>query len=149
MQHGALIDLGQALVAFRRGSARYDVDWALDLLPLAAGRLPMPEVARIVATSERSLRRRIEKSVGLSFWALASVLRFQRTLRLLSSAGGEALSLTQAALEGGYADQAHMTREFRSYGGFTPARRPALTLGTMPLSGLAETFKIEERSPAR
>ncbi len=58
MQHGALIILGQASVAFRRGSARYDVDWALDVLPLAAGRLPMPEVARIVAMSERNLQVR-------------------------------------------------------------------------------------------
>ncbi len=80
----------------------------------------MPEAARIVAMSERNLRRHIEKSVGLSVRALVSVLRFQRTLRLLSSNGGEALSLIQAALEGGYADQAHMTREFRRHGGFTP-----------------------------
>jgi transcriptional regulator GlxA family with amidase domain len=98
--------------------------------------------------SERNLRRRIETSVGLSFKALASVLRFQRTLRLLSPTGGKALGLTQAALEGGYADQAHMTREFRRHGGFTPARRPALTLGTMPLGGLAETFKIDAGVPS-
>jgi AraC-like DNA-binding protein len=149
----AVVATGRALAAFggrpaRAGADEASVDRALDLLHLAGGRLAMPELARIVGVPERSLRRRVEEAVGLSFKALASVLRFQRTLRLLAGPEGRTLTLAQAALEAGYADQAHMTREFRRHGGFTPARQPPVALGSLPLGGLAETFKIEAASPA-
>ncbi len=151
--HEAVVATGRALAAFggrpaRAGADEASVDRALDLLHLAGGRLAMPELARIVGVPERSLRRRVEEAVGLSFKALASVLRFQRTLRLLAGPEGRTLTLAQAALEAGYADQAHMTREFRRHGGFTPARQPPVALGSLPLGGLAETFKIEAASPA-
>lgn len=146
--HGAMVATGQTLAASRGHAVRAGIDRALDLLHLTAGRLAMPEVARIVGMPERSLRRHVEEAVGLSFKALASVLRFQRTLRLLAGPDGQALTLAQAALEGGYADQAHMTREFQRHGGFTPRRRPPVAFGSLPLGDLAETFKIEAGVPA-
>lgn len=147
--HGALVLVGQALAATTRGTARPPIDRALDLLHLAGGRLPVRDLARLAGLPERTLRRHVEAAVGLSVKALGSVLRFQRTLRLLAADGAPPLTLTQAALEGGYADQAHMTREFRRLGGFTPRRRPTVAFGSLPLLGLAfesapdlaETFK--------
>jgi AraC-like DNA-binding protein len=53
------------------------------------------------------------------------------------------LTLAEAALEGGYSDQAHMTREFRRYGGFTPGRRPPVAFGSLPIGPLAGTFKMD------
>lgn len=108
---------------------------------LTGGRLPLPDLARTVGMSKRTLRRSIGGSVGLSFKALAPVLRFQRTVRLLAGPQGRGPTLTQAAHEGGYSDQAHMTREFRRHGGFTPGRRPPVALGSLALPGPTETFK--------
>ncbi|WP_386068498.1 helix-turn-helix domain-containing protein [Tahibacter sp. UC22_41] len=112
---------------------------AIDLLHRSGGRASQTELAAASGLAPRSLRRRIAATVGLSYKAFASVLRFQRTLRLLAQQ--PATSLGQAALEGGYSDQAHMTREFRRHGGFTPGTRPPAVLIGMPLGGLAETFK--------
>lgn len=140
--HEAVASIGRAFSVATYRPVLAGTDHALDLLHLTAGRLSMPEVAQVVGVPERSLRRRIEEAVGLPFKALASVLRFQRTLRLLAVPNGPTLTLAQAALEGGYADQAHMTREFQRHGGFTPGRRPPVALGSLPLGGLAETFKM-------
>jgi AraC-like DNA-binding protein len=75
----------------------------------------------------RTLRRHLSRALGLSFKAYSSVLRFQRTMRLLTREE-RPLGLADAALEGGYSDQAHMTRDFRRHGGFTPGARPPLVL---------------------
>lgn len=112
---------------------------AIDLLHLAGGRLLASDAARAVGVPERTLRRHILGAVGLSFKAFAAVLRFQRTMRFLTASPH--LTLAQAALEGGYSDQAHMTREFRRYGGFTPGQRPEVALGSLPIGQVAETFK--------
>jgi len=116
-----------------------DTTLVIDLLHRSGGRASQTELAAASGLAPRSLRRRIAATVGLSYKAFASVLRFQRTMRLLAQQ--PAPSLGQAALEGGYSDQAHMTREFRRHGGFTPGTRPPAVLIGMPLGGLAETFK--------
>ncbi|WP_257388137.1 AraC family transcriptional regulator [Tahibacter caeni] len=112
---------------------------AIDLLHESGGRLGQSELAAASGLAPRSLRRHLAEAVGLSYKTFASVLRFQRTMRLLAQQ--PAPSLGQAALEGGYSDQAHMTREFRRHGGFTPGTRPPAVLIGMPIGGLAETFK--------
>lgn len=116
----SMIERAPASIAQRRSLG------AIELLQQSGGRLPVAELAAAVASSERTLRRDILHSVGLSVKTLASVMRFQRTLQLLHAVSPQ--SLTQIALEGGYSDQAHMTREFRLLGGFTPALRPAVAL---------------------
>jgi len=68
--------------------------------------------------SSRTLRRDMAAVAGLPLRSLAGILRFQRAMDLLQAARP---SLGEVALAAGYADQADMTREFRRYGGFTPA----------------------------
>lgn len=78
--------------------------------------------------SARALRRDVQAAVGLSLRSLAGVLRFQRAVVLLNARA--ASSLADLASSAGYADQAHMTREFRRFGGFTPALpQPVPVLG--------------------
>lgn len=113
---------------------------AIDLLHLTGGRMAITDMSLAVDVPERTLRRRIEQAAGLSFKTLAAVLRFQRTIRLLAATSNLRLSLAQAALEGGYSDQAHMTREFKRYGGFTPGKRPPVAFGSLPIGQLAEIF---------
>lgn len=81
----------------------------------------MGDCERIDGTApaaSRTLRRDIAAAVGLPLRMLAGILRFQAALSHLEAG---APSLTEVALAAGYADQAHMTREFRRFGGFTPA----------------------------
>jgi AraC-like DNA-binding protein len=66
--------------------------------------------------SERQLRRRFAVAVGYGPKTLQRVLRLRRFLR------ADPASLAQAALEAGYSDQAHLTRECRDLTGLTPSR---------------------------
>ena len=68
--------------------------------------------------SARTLRRDVAVVAGLPLRTLAGVLRFQHAMDIRERG---ASSLTELAVAAGYADQAHMTRAFRRFGGFTPA----------------------------
>ncbi|WP_368310740.1 helix-turn-helix domain-containing protein [Luteibacter sp. CQ10] len=118
-------------IAHRRAASAHapvaTVRRALTVIQAAGGRLRLDEVARLVGVPERTLRRQLTLAVGLSFKAFSSVLRFQRAMRLLTD-GPAPLDPADAAIESGYSDQAHMIREFRRHGGFTPGSRPALVL---------------------
>jgi AraC-like DNA-binding protein len=82
-------------------------------------------VSAVVSESGYSHRRFIslfEESTGITPKRFARVVRFRETLEALKRGelSGESLGALAAAL--GYADQAHLTREFREYAGITPAR---------------------------
>lgn len=76
------------------------------------------QVARAVGLGERQLERRFLARVGLSPKRYAQLARFERAQRLARRGG----SLSQVALESGYADQPHFIREFRRFAGTTPGR---------------------------
>ncbi|MES2608668.1 MAG: AraC family transcriptional regulator [Pseudomonadota bacterium] len=80
---------------------------------------PLHALCATLDLPERTLRRDMLAAVGLPLRSLAGILRFQRAMALLQ--GGAQPSLAHLAHEAGYADQAHMTRQFRKLGGFTPA----------------------------
>ena len=66
--------------------------------------------------SERQLRRRFQAAAGYGPKTLQRVLRFRRFL------AGPRDDLARAALEAGYADQPHLTREVARLAGTTPAQ---------------------------
>jgi AraC-like DNA-binding protein len=66
--------------------------------------------------SERQIERIFAQEVGLSPKNFSRIIRFQQVFKLAAAAG----SLTQLALEAGYFDQAHFSREFRSFTGLSP-----------------------------
>lgn len=72
-----------------------------------------------IGLSERQLHRRCIAALGYGPKTLERILRFQRFLGLARSRGG---GLAQLAVESGYADQPHLTRECVRLGGATPAR---------------------------
>jgi len=76
-------------------------------------------IAADLGISERHLRRRCEVAVGYGPKTLERVLRFQRFCRL---AHRSSASLAQLAVESGYADQAHLNREYLRLAGTTPGR---------------------------
>lgn len=85
------------------------------------GQTRVHEVAAGVGWSSRQLEREFRVGVGLSPKAFARIMRFQNLLRLVGE--GTLREWTSLALEGGYADQPHMVREFREFAGHTPAER--------------------------
>ena len=89
---------------------------------IAAGEPPskslIPWLARELALSERTLRRRFDEAFGYGPKTLDRILRFQRFLALArGTRNPSAASLAAAA---GYADQAHLTRECRRLAVATP-----------------------------
>ena len=91
----------------------------------AARRLDHPrasvrELAGDLGLSERQLRRRCRAGVGYGPKLLHRVRRCRRFLAAVDS-GGAAPDLARIALEAGYADQAHLTRECTRLAGLAPA----------------------------
>jgi AraC-like DNA-binding protein len=83
---------------------------------------PVTVVADRFGLSERQLRRRFVAAVGYGPKALEGVLRLRRAIRLseTTSEDGARLRTADVAMEAGYADQPHMTREMRRLAGMTP-----------------------------
>jgi len=68
--------------------------------------------------SHRGFLALFQASVGLPPKLYCRVLRFQRALTLLAAEPSAAL--VNVALDSGYSDQSHLTREFRELGGLSP-----------------------------
>lgn len=77
----------------------------------------VPWLARSLAMSERTLRRRFDESYGYGPKTLERILRYQRFLRLSRMSQS---STAVMAVEVGYSDQAHLVRESRRLTGVTP-----------------------------
>jgi AraC-like DNA-binding protein len=71
------------------------------------------EIALAVGLSERQLHRRCRDAFGYGPKTLARVLRMRQALRM----AGDGAPLAEVAFGAGYADQAHLSREFRALAG--------------------------------
>lgn len=91
---------------------------ALQLIAMSDQPLRVLQIAQKVGVSERTLRRGLTTAVGVCPKVLVRILRFQKACALLRSQIPSKLSCI--ALESGYADQAHMGREFQEFSGLTP-----------------------------
>jgi AraC-like DNA-binding protein len=91
-----------------------------------------------VGLGDRQLRRRFADAVGYGPKTLDRILRFQRFLVLARTT---AWNLAALALEAGYADQAHLTRECTRLSGLPPA--PLLASGAGPAGERSDSFKTD------
>lgn len=109
------------LLASRTAAFRIDtrIEAAVETLQASGGRSRVLPLAAAAAMGQRSFQMRFLDCVGLGAKEFARVLRLQALLRLLDA--GEA-SLAQAAIDGGFSDQAHATRELGRFTGRTPAK---------------------------
>jgi len=80
--------------------------------------ISMTELARQSGLSMRQLRHRFTEELGIN---PSAYLRWRRLRRAMASIERGA-TLTQAALEGGFADGAHFSRVFQAHFGMAPSR---------------------------
>jgi len=94
------------------------VDRVVRLIRTDRGRISVCELAEQVNVSERQLERLCLRTLHLSPKEFARATRLQAAIRWIVMHPND--SLTQAAAECDYADQAHMGREFKALGQLNP-----------------------------
>lgn len=108
----------------RRDTAvRPEVTYAWELLAASRGRAPIAGIAEQVGLSQRHLTTLFRREVGHAPKAVAMLMRFEYALARIADdvrRRGQA-DLARVAAAAGYADQAHLTREFVRYAGVSPA----------------------------
>lgn len=95
-----------------------EVTFAWDRLTRSGGTVEVGRLATEVGWSRRHLSEQFRREFGLPPKTLARVVRFDRARRILT--GTTRPSLGTVAATAGYADQAHMTRDWREFAGASP-----------------------------
>ncbi|MFC5948328.1 helix-turn-helix domain-containing protein [Pseudonocardia lutea] len=115
----ALLDAALTRLAAdaRRPDPHPEVARAWARLTETGGTLRIEELAREIGWSRRHLALRFRDEVGLAPKTAARVIRFERACDLLRRPARPALA--DAAAVCGYADQAHLARDFRELAGLT------------------------------
>jgi AraC-like DNA-binding protein len=102
-----------------------EVGWAWRRLVATGGAVPIGQLACEVGWSHKHLLTRFRRQVGLRPKTAARLIRFDGVWRYLD--GRRPLDWGRVAAEVGYADQAHLAREFRQFTGTTPTAFAAWT----------------------
>ncbi|GAA3618622.1 hypothetical protein GCM10022419_125160 [Nonomuraea rosea] len=90
-------------------------------LAALSGTARVQEAARLLGCSRRRLSGRISAELGVTPKEYQRLLRFEATRgRLVAGARAGTVSLAAVAAASGFADQAHLTREWRAMAGCTP-----------------------------
>ena len=103
-----------------------EVRRAWHLLCASGGTVRVADVARAVGWSERHLAARFRVEIGLTPKVAARVIRFDRARRMVPHLPGAAVAATC-----GYADQAHLVREFVDFTGVGPRAWLAAEVGNL------------------
>jgi AraC-like DNA-binding protein len=105
-----------------------EIEFAYRRLARSAGGARITALAKEIGWSRKHLVNRFRAELGLAPKPVARIMRFHSACRLAHI--GEARGWAGVAAESGYADQAHLAREFSTLAGESPtawARRLALT----------------------
>jgi AraC-like DNA-binding protein len=103
-----------------------EVGWAWQRLAATGGAVPISRIADEVGWSHRHLIARFRQQAGLSPKTAARLVRFDAVWQRIDQR--RPLEWGQVAADVGYADQAHLIRDFRQFTGTTPAQFLARTL---------------------
>jgi AraC-like DNA-binding protein len=119
---GRLLILEQEIarrLALSSRSPPRDLVWALRRLQACAGRVGVASLATELGCSRKHLTVRFGREFGMPPKLFARTLRFDRAIRLLRR--GKISRWAELADACGYADQAHLTRDFHAFAGSPPA----------------------------
>ena len=100
------------------------VDWAFQTIVAGNGQIRIADVARDIGWSRKHLLQRFRQQIGIGPKAVSRMVRFNHAVGLARQR--QADGWAGIAVECGYADQAHMVREFRAFAGSTPSTLPFL-----------------------
>lgn len=113
-------DMAEAFVATRLTEAREtpaEIAWAYDRIIVSGGRIRVSSLAERLGWSRKHLSGKFSDAIGVGPKTLSRIVRFNRALGLSSQ---DKCSWADIAADCGYADQAHLVREFRDLAGETP-----------------------------
>lgn len=111
-------DLAEAFVAEHMASkpgVRPEIAWAYGHILGSGGRTRIATLAGEIGWSRKHLAAEFTDAVGLGPKTLSRIVRFNRALRLSATQDWAGI-----AVDCGYADQAHLAREFRQMAGHAP-----------------------------
>ncbi|MFD2161538.1 helix-turn-helix domain-containing protein [Paradesertivirga mongoliensis] len=94
------------------------IEFCLKQVQASGGLNNVGDLADCTGLSQRHLSRKFQRYVGLPPKEYLRVCRFLRSLSYLKKYPD--FSLTTIAYESGYYDQAHFSREYKAYTGYTP-----------------------------
>ncbi|MGH3984266.1 MAG: helix-turn-helix domain-containing protein [Pseudonocardiaceae bacterium] len=117
------LELDRALAGIARQRERDgpapELGWVWQRLTTCHGRVKVSTLAEGVGWSRRHLGERFRREFGLSPKVAGRVMRFEVAHGMLRTATRPGLA--EIAARCGYADQAHLTREWRELAGCTPS----------------------------
>jgi AraC-like DNA-binding protein len=103
--------------ALRATECRREVGWAWKELMSSHGGRSIDTLARGIGWSRPHLTERFRAELGVTPKTAARIFRFERACRLIKDMR---LRLADVAVECGYHDQAHMTRDWNELAGCSP-----------------------------
>jgi AraC-like DNA-binding protein len=119
LRFALLDDLLMARLARRSGDPTPEVARAWRRLRSSHGGARVSELVRESGLSHRAFLGRFRRQVGVAPKAAARILRYERATALLEAG---TRSVAEVAALSGYADQAHLDREFAALAGRSPTR---------------------------
>ncbi len=116
----ARFDMAETFVAARLGNAAetpLEIAWAYDRIISSGGRTRISSIAERLGWSRKHLASSFSNAIGIGPKTLSRIVRFNRALGLSRQ---QTVDWADIAADCGYADQAHLVREFRDLAGETP-----------------------------
>ena len=112
-------DIAEAFILQRLADADApspEIAWAFDRIAATGGQARVASIAQGIGWSRKHLARRFADEVGLGPKSVSRIVRLNRAIA--AARGGSRWA--GIAADCGYADQAHMVREFRELAGTSP-----------------------------
>jgi AraC-like DNA-binding protein len=97
-----------------------DLQMAWDRLAGTGGQIEVSTLASDTGWSRRHFTHRFSAEYGLGPKAMGRVMRFERSRTMLLAPPSRRLRLADIAATCGYADQAHLTRDWQALAGSSP-----------------------------
>ncbi|WP_099463902.1 helix-turn-helix domain-containing protein [Parabacteroides provencensis] len=97
---------------------------AVGTINLCSDELSVSKLAETVCLSKKQFQRIFSEYIGITPKEFMRIVRFHKTLYTLQN--NPEMNFTTLAYECGFYDQAHLTREFKLFSGYTPGQYVAI-----------------------
>ncbi len=101
----------------------FEIAPLLELIRQNSGNITIPQLARYIGKSERTIHRAFTAHLGIGAKSYASIVRFNHALQRID----RSKNISLLAQDCGYFDHAHLVRDFQKYGGIAPSNHPLLS----------------------